>query len=95
MKARKIEIAQVNGKEYLPDEIPLDARRRRNVARVCRRILKWTPNPVFKNVSPDPIVFSIDAATDLFLRQDMAAWFLQITEYINGEGAFIAPSGTT
>lgn len=83
--------AQVNGRKYKADVDPVDARRRKNVGRVCRRIIGWTPAPIFKNVSPDPIPFSLAAATDLFLRQDMAGFFVQVTDYLNGERAFMQP----
>jgi hypothetical protein len=94
-RSRLIESAQVNGKTFIPEEVSLDERRRKNVNRVCRRIVGWSPNPVFKNISPNPLAFSLSAATDLFLRPEMAPWFLQITEYLNSEQAFMQPSGTT
>lgn len=91
-KESAIEFAQVNNRKYKVEDDPVDARRRKNVNRVCRRIVGWTPAPTFRNVGPDPIAFSVDAATDLFLRQDMAGFFVQITDYFNGERAFMPPS---
>ena len=67
-------------------------RRRKNVSRVCRRIVVWQPAPIFRHVSEAPIAFTVEAATDLFLRQDMAGFFIQITDYFNGERAFMPPS---
>lgn len=87
-----IKVANASGQKYEPAAETLQARRRKSVNRVCRRILSWSPNPTFKNVQADPIEFSLSAATDLFLRPDMAAFFIQVVGYINGERAFIPPS---
>jgi hypothetical protein len=91
-KQNAIEFAQVNSRKWKGDGETLAARRQRNVTIVCRRILGWSPNPVFSFVSPDPIAFSLDAAVKLFLRPDMAQYFQQINDYINGEKAFLQPS---
>jgi hypothetical protein len=87
-----VKVAQASGQKYEPDHETLQSRRRKNVGRICRRILGWSPNPTFKNVQPEPIEFSVAAATDLFLRPDMAGFFIQITQYLTAEKAFIQPS---
>lgn len=87
-----IEFAQVNGRKWKGDGDTLEARRRKFVTVVCRRILGWSPNPVFRFVQPEPIAFSLKVAVDLFLRPDMSLYFTQITDYINGERAFMPPS---
>lgn len=87
-----IKVANASGQKYEPTAETLQARRRKSVGRVCRRIIGWSPNPTFKNVQSEPIEFSVSAATDLFLRPDMAAFFIQLVNYINGEKAFIPPS---
>jgi hypothetical protein len=94
-KEQAIEFAQVNGRKWKTDDEDEKSRRRKNVSRVCSRIVGWSPNPVFDFVQAEPIAFSIEAATNLFLRPDMARWFLQITDYLNSEAAFTRPSGTT
>lgn len=91
-KEKAQEFAQVNGRKYKVDEESVEERRRKNVSRVCRRILGWSPDPTFKSVSPDPIKFSVATATELFLRPDMAGYFIQITEYLNSETSFTPPS---
>lgn len=93
-KEKAIEFAQVNGRKWKMDDETVADRRRKNVSKVCRRIVGWSPNPTFKSVSPDPIVFSLTAATDLFLRPEMGGYFLQVTEYLNAERAFMPPSET-
>ncbi len=90
-----IEFAQVNGRKWKGDQTSAEDRRRRNVSMVCRRIIGWSPNPVFRFVSPEPIAFSVEAATNLFLRPDMAGFFSQVTDYLNSEAAFTQPSGQT
>ena len=45
--------------------------------------------------SASSIAFSVKAATDLFMRPELGGYFIQITEYLNGERAFTRPSGTT
>lgn len=85
-------LAQANGRKFKLDDEPVELRRRKNVGKVCRRILSWAPSPTFKSVSPDPIEFSHAAATDLFLRPDMGGFFVQVTDYLNGERAFMPPS---
>lgn len=90
---RAVKLAQATGQKPEQDEETIQARRRKSVGRVCRRILGWSPNPTFKNVQADPIQFSVTVATDLFLRPDMAGFFIQITRYLNDERAFIQPSG--
>lgn len=81
-------------KPDLADET-IQVRRRKNVGRVCRRILGWSPNPTFKTIQATPIEFSVGAATDLFMRPDMAGFFIQVTQYLAAEKAFIPPSGLT
>lgn len=87
-----VKVAQASGLKYEPSTETLQSRRRKNVGRVCRRILGWSPNPTFKTVQAEPIEFSVSAATDLFLRPDMAGFFLQVTQYLGAERAFILPS---
>ncbi|MDP1867002.1 MAG: hypothetical protein Q8L13_11765 [Bradyrhizobium sp.] len=94
-KEKAIEFAQVNGRKWKVDDEDQEDRKRKNVGRICGRILGWSPNPVFSFVQTEPIAFSVEAATNLFLRPDMARWLLQITEYLNGETAFTPPSGKT
>lgn len=87
-----IKAAGASGQKYDPPAETLAMRRRKNVGRVCRRMLGWSPNPTFKSVQPGPIEFSAAAATELFLRPEMAAFFLQLTTYFTSEKAFIRPS---
>lgn len=87
-----IKASSAAGLKYDPPAETLQARRRKSVGRVCRRILGWTPNPTFKNIQAGPIEFSVAAATEMFLRPDMAGFFIQITNYLNSEKAFIQPS---
>jgi hypothetical protein len=94
-REKAIEFAQVNGRKWKVEEESVEARRRKNVARVCRRIVSWSPNPTFKFVAPEPIAFSLQAATDLFVRPDMGSFFVQVTEYLTSERAFTQPSGQT
>lgn len=89
---RAVKLAQATGQKPDQAEETIQARRRKSVGRVCRRIIGWSPNPTLKNVQADPIEFSLAAATDLFLRPDMAAFFIQITSYFNSEKSFIPPS---
>jgi hypothetical protein len=91
---RAIRTAQANGQKYEADLETLAVRRRRNVNRVCRRILSWSPNPIFRNVQAAPIEFSPAAATDLFMRPDMAGYLIQLTVFLGGEKDFMPPSGT-
>lgn len=91
---KAVKLAQVTGQKFEQADETIQARRRKSVGRVCRRILGWSPNPTFKNVQADPIEFSVDAATNLFLRPDMAGFFIQVTGYLNAERAFIQPSDT-
>lgn len=87
-----LKLAQATGQRPDQPEETIQARRRRSVGRVCRRIVAWSPNPTFKSVQGEPIEFSVSAATDLFLRPEMAGFFIQITNYLNSEKAFIRPS---
>jgi hypothetical protein len=87
-----IKTANASGQKYDPAAETYAARRRKSVGRVCRRILGWSPNPTFKNIQPDPIEFSVSAATEMFLRPDMASFFIQITGYLNSEKAFMPHS---
>jgi hypothetical protein len=87
-----IKVAAASGQKYDPAAETLQARRRKHVGRTCRRILGWSPNPTFRNIQPDPIEFSVSTATEMFLRPDMAGFFIQITKYLNSEKAFMPPS---
>jgi hypothetical protein len=89
---RAVKVAQATGQKPETPEETIQERRRKSVNRLCRRIIGWSPNPTFRNVQADPISFSVAAATDLFLRPDMAGFFIQITKYFNADAAFIAPS---
>lgn len=91
-KEKAIEFAQVNGRKWKTEQESADARVRANVTKVCRRIIGWTPAPTFKFVSAEPIAFSIEAAVDLFMRPELGSFFVQITDYLRGERAFIRPS---
>jgi hypothetical protein len=89
---RAIRAAQASGQKFEPIDETIQVRRRKNVGRVCRRIIGWSPNPTFKHIQSAPIEFSVGAATDLFLRPEIAGFFVQITNYINSEKAFMQPS---
>jgi hypothetical protein len=91
-KEKAMEFAQVNGRKWKTDQETADERRRKNVTKLCRRIVGWEPSPTFKFVSPDPIAFSVEAAVDLFLRPELGSFFVQVTDYFTGERAFIRPS---
>src|SRR6185312_11378145 len=67
----QIEAQQANGRKVKPDVEEPEDRARRNVSSLVARIIGWAPNPVFKNVSPEPIAFSEKVAVDLLLRPDM------------------------
>lgn len=94
-RAQAIEAAQINGRKFKPDDEDAADRHRRNVTSVCRRIESWSPNPVFPRVGPRPIAFSLEAAVDLFMRPELGGVFVQITDYLTSERAFMQPSGTT
>jgi hypothetical protein len=92
-REKSIEVARVNGRKWKGDGEDLEERRRRSVSYVCRRIVGWTPNPTFKFISPDPVAFTTEVATNLFLRPEMGGYFVQITDYLGSESAFTQPSG--
>jgi|GEM_PF-3367180 len=94
-KEKAIEFAQVNGRKWKVDEEDEVVRRRRNVGRVCARMIGWSPDPLFRFFQDGPVAFSEKTATELFLRPEMSRFFLQVTDYLNGEAAFMPPSGTT
>lgn len=94
-KEKAIEFAQVNNRKWKVDDDTVEARRLRNVTRVCQRIISWSPDPTFKAVSPDPLPFTLDNAVKLFLRPDMGGFFVQVTDYLTSERAFTQPSGPT
>lgn len=94
-KEKAIEFAQVNGRKWKVEDETVDERRRRNVLRVVRRIVSWSPDPVIRSFSPDPIAFSIESAVKFFLVPEHGSFLLQVTEYLAGERAFMPPSGTT
>jgi hypothetical protein len=89
-----IRAAHASGQKYDPPLETLQMRRRKNVNRVCRRILSWSPNPTFKSVQAEPVEFSVESATNLFLRPDMAGFFIQITQFLVSERSFMRPSET-
>lgn len=91
-KEKAIEFAQVNGRKWKTEAETPDDRRRKNVTKLCRRIIGWSPDPTFKFVSPDPIAFSVPAAVDLFVRPELGGFFVQVTDYFTGERAFMPPS---
>lgn len=91
-REKAIEFAQINGRKWKVEEETVDQRRRRNVSRVCRRIVSWSPNPKFKLVSETPIAFTPEAALELFIRPEMGSFLVQITDYIASERAFMPPS---
>ena len=64
------------------------------VGRLVRRIISWSPDPVFPQIGPDPVAFSERAATALLLRKDMAWALNQIAEYLTSETAFTQRSAT-
>lgn len=92
---KAVEFAQVNNRKWKVEAEDPAVRRRKNVRRICQRIVSWEPNPTFKSFSEDPIPFSVETATELFLRPDVGGYFLQIVNYVNDERAFMPPSGET
>ena len=94
-KEKAVEFAQVNGRKYKVDDESPDERAHRNVSRLVKRILGWSPNPVFKNIGDEPIVFSEEAATKLLLRPDMSWVLAQIADYVMSETAFTQRSVPT
>jgi hypothetical protein len=90
-RERAIETAQVNGRKWKGDQDSAEERRRKNVTKLCRRIIGWSPNPTFKFISPDPIAFSVPAAVDMFVRPELGSIFVQITDYFTSERAFMPP----
>ena len=93
-KEKAIEFAQVNGRKWKTDVETPDERADRVVGRLVRRIVGWSPDPVFRQVGPEPITFSDSAAKALFLRKDMAWALNQIAEYLTSETAFTQRSAT-
>ncbi len=93
-KAARIEASQVNGRKFKPEEKTPDELRRGNVEWVVGRIIDWTPVKI-SQVSPDPIMFSVEGAIDLLMLPVMGPFFLQMAEFLGAEGSFIKPSATT
>lgn len=88
-KEKAIEFAQVNGRKWKTDGETPEERAQRNVTRVVRRIIGWSPPPVFKHINDGkPIEFSETAAVDLLLRPEMGWVLAQIADYLNAERAF-------
>ena len=94
-KEKAIEFAQVNGRKYKVDDETPDERAQRNVGRLVKRIIGWSPDPLFKQVGPEPISFSEENATKLLLRPDMSWVLSQIAEYVMSEMAFTQGSATS
>lgn len=92
-KEKAIEFAQVNGRKWKVEEETVEQRRRRNVERVCRRIVSWSPDPLIRSFAPEPIKFSLETAIAFFIRPEHGSFLLQLTDYLAGERAFMPPSG--
>lgn len=86
-KELEIEAKQVNGRKYKPEEDTPDERARRNVTRIVKRIVGWSPNPTFDGKT---IEFSESAAVDLLLKPEMGWLLIQIADYLTNETAFMA-----
>lgn len=94
-KAKRIEQAQANGRKYKVDDENADDIARRNVTLIAQRIIGWSPDPLFKQISDQPIAFSEAAAIDLLLRFDMG-WVLgQISDFLRDDASFTQASAKT
>lgn len=83
-RAQQIESAQINGRKWKGEDEDADEVRRRNVERVVRRIVSWTP----VDIGAGPVEFAPDTATALFLNPRMDWVVVQILEFISDERSF-------
>lgn len=94
-KARAIEQAQANGRKYKAEDDTPEEVARRNVDLIVQRIVGWSPDPLFKSISDEPIAFSHAAAVDLLLRHDMGWALGQIADFLSSDTAFTQASAKT
>lgn len=87
-REKAVEFAQVNGRKWKPDDETPDERAKRTVTRLVKRIVGWSPNPLFKFFSPEPIQFSEEKAVELFLRPEMGGYLGQLADRFMSEAAF-------
>lgn len=87
---RQIEMAQINGRKYKPEEQTVDEARRENVRWVAARIVNWTPVAL----SPDkpPLEFSEAAAVDVFINPDLGWIYAQCLEFLAADQSFTQTS---
>ena len=88
-KAAQIERTQINGRKWKgdEDEQPEDARRK-TIARVCRRIVGWTP----VDFGEGPVTFSQENAVKVFMDPKKGAYFGQVVDFLTAERAFMPGS---
>lgn len=94
-KSKAIEQANANGRKYKADEETPDDLARKNVTLIVQRIIGWSPDPLFKQISETPIAFSQAAALDMLLRPDMGWVLSQIADFLRSDAAFTQASATS
>lgn len=79
------EAARINGKKHKPDEREIQEVRRENIGAVVDRIVGW--NPI--DIGDGPAPFSPANALDLLSKPEMGWAFVQISDGLTGDAAFI------
>ena len=87
---RQIEMAQINGRKYKPEERSVDEARRENVQWVAARIVDWTP--VTLKPGAAPIAYSEKAAVDIFVDPDLGWVYAQCLDFLVSEQSFTRTS---
>lgn len=87
---RQIEMAQVNGRKYKPEEQSVDQARRENVQWVAARIVDWTP--VALGADKPPLAFSEAAAIEIFINPDLGWVYAQCLDFLASEQSFTQAS---
>lgn len=89
-KSRQIEMAQVNGRKYKPDDKSVADLRHDNVRWIAARILDWTP--VALEAGAAPINFSEAAAMELLAAPKLGWVYGQCLEFLASEQSFTPAS---
>lgn len=88
-KQADIERSQVNGRKWKGEELTPDEVRRKTVESIVGRIVGWSPDPDFGN---GPVPFDDEKAVDLFMDQELGAFFSQFVDFLLSEKAFLKVS---
>lgn len=91
-RQQMVEAQQANGRKVKPDDREPEEVRRDNIGWVLSRIIGWTPEIKLAFISEEPLAYSEENATKVFMHPKMGFALSQLIDVIGDEKSFTKAS---